>query len=55
MTNGELAYRSYKNMEEKVGLPLAHLAEKNRGVRLSYTDLQAQPAPARSTARCGPA
>ncbi len=43
VTNGELAYRSYKNMEEKTGLPLAHLAEKSRSVRTSYTDLQAQP------------
>ncbi|MDC0935665.1 nitrate reductase subunit alpha [Pirellulales bacterium] len=43
VTNGELAYRSYKNMEEKTGLPLAHLAEKNRGVRASYEDLQCQP------------
>jgi nitrate reductase / nitrite oxidoreductase, alpha subunit len=42
-TNGELAYRSYKNMEAKTGLKLAHLAEKNRGVRLSYKDLQAHP------------
>jgi nitrate reductase alpha subunit len=43
VTNGELAYRSYKNMEEKVGLPLAHLAEKNRGKRVSYRELQSQP------------
>ncbi|HXK59471.1 MAG TPA: nitrate reductase subunit alpha [Acidobacteriota bacterium] len=43
VTNGELAYRSYLNMERKVGLPLGHLAEKNRGVRLSYKDLQAHP------------
>ncbi len=43
VTNGELAYRSYKNMEEKVGLPLAQLAEKNRGVRTDYKGLQAQP------------
>ena len=43
VTNGELAYRSYKNMEEKVGLPLAHLAEKNRGVRVTFADLQSQP------------
>jgi nitrate reductase alpha subunit len=43
VTNGELAYRSYRNMEERVGLPLAMLAEKNRGVRVSYADLQAQP------------
>jgi nitrate reductase alpha subunit len=43
VTNGELAYRSYKNMEERTGVPLAHLAEKNRGLRLSYRELQAQP------------
>ena len=43
VTNGELAYRSYKNMEEKVGLPLADLAEKSRNVRTSFKDLQAQP------------
>jgi len=43
VTNGELAYRSYKNMEEKVGLPLAHLAEKNRGTRISYRELQGRP------------
>ncbi len=43
VTNGELAYRSYKNMEETVGLPLAILAEKNRGVRVNYKELQAMP------------
>lgn len=43
VTNGELAYRSYKNMEEKVGLPLAHLAEKHRGVRVGYRQLQSRP------------
>ncbi len=43
VTNGELAYRSYKNMEEKVGLPLADLAEKSRDFRTSYRDLQSQP------------
>ncbi|MGE5571351.1 MAG: nitrate reductase subunit alpha [Rhodospirillales bacterium] len=43
VTNGELAYRSYKNMEQKVGLPLAQLAEKNRGVRLTYKELQSRP------------
>ena len=42
VTNGELAYRSYKDMEEKTGLPLVHLAEKNRGVRATYKDLQSQ-------------
>ncbi|MBI5473949.1 MAG: nitrate reductase subunit alpha [Ignavibacteriae bacterium] len=43
VTNGELAYRSYKNMEEKVGLPLTHLAERNRGTRVSYKELQSRP------------
>ncbi|NQU66449.1 MAG: nitrate reductase subunit alpha [Candidatus Marinimicrobia bacterium] len=43
VTNGELAYRSYKNMEKKVGLPLADLVEKNRDFRVSFDDLIAQP------------
>ncbi len=43
VTNGELAYRSYKNMEEKVGLPLTDLVESSRSTRVSYADLQAQP------------
>ncbi|MBI4444192.1 MAG: nitrate reductase subunit alpha [Acidobacteria bacterium] len=43
VTNGELAYRSYKNMEEKVGLPLTHLAEKNRSVHVNYKELQGRP------------
>jgi nitrate reductase / nitrite oxidoreductase, alpha subunit len=43
VTNGELAWRSYKNMETRVGLPLAHLAEKNRGTRISYKELQSRP------------
>jgi len=43
VTNGELAYRSYKNIEEKVGLSLAHLAEKSRDMRVSYAELQGRP------------
>jgi nitrate reductase alpha subunit len=43
VTNGELAWRAYRNMEEKVGLPLTQLAEKNRGRRVSYADLQGKP------------
>ncbi len=43
VTNGELSYRSYKNMEARVGLPLAHLVEKDRGFRTSYKDIQSQP------------
>ncbi len=43
VTNGELAYRSYQNMEKKTGVPLVHLAERNRGVEVTYKDLQSQP------------
>jgi nitrate reductase alpha subunit len=43
VTNGELAYRSYKNIEEKVGLPLTQLAEKSRSVRCTYKGLQTRP------------
>ncbi|MFT7618772.1 MAG: nitrate reductase alpha subunit [Planctomycetota bacterium] len=43
VTNGELAYRSYKNMEKKTGLRLRDLGENNRGVRTKFKDLQAQP------------
>jgi nitrate reductase alpha subunit len=43
VTNGELAYRSYKNLEEKVGLPLTQLAERNQGVRVSYKGIQSHP------------
>ena len=42
VTNGELAYRAYEDMEKKTGLPLVHLAENNRGVRASYKGLQSQ-------------
>ncbi|MBM3329627.1 MAG: nitrate reductase subunit alpha [Calditrichaeota bacterium] len=43
VTNGELAYRSYKNMEAKVGLPLTPLVERYRGVRTDYKGLQTRP------------
>jgi nitrate reductase alpha subunit len=43
VTNGELAYRSYRELESRVGLPLAQLAERNRGVRVSYKELQGRP------------
>ncbi len=42
-TNGESAYRAFKAEEEKVGLPLADLAEKTRGVRCTFEDLTKQP------------
>jgi nitrate reductase alpha subunit len=43
VTNGELAYRSYKNMEAKTGLDLGHLGEKSRSVRVTYEELQSKP------------
>ncbi len=43
VTNGELAYRSYQNMEKKTGVPLVDLAEGNRNIRVSFDDLQTQP------------
>jgi nitrate reductase alpha subunit len=42
-TNGEVAYRGFKALENAVGLPLGDLAESNRGVKRSYDDLVAQP------------
>lgn len=43
VTNGELAYRGYLEMEEKTGLPLKHLGERNRGAAMTYMDIQSQP------------
>ena len=43
VTNGEMAWRGYKEMEERCGVPLTHLAEANRGVRMTYLDIQSQP------------
>jgi len=43
LTNGELTYRAYKNIEKKTGLVLADIAEGSKDVRLDYKALQAQP------------
>src|SRR5690606_13392149 len=43
VTNGELAWRSYKDMEAKTGVPLAHLAEGQRSHRVSFADIVAKP------------
>jgi nitrate reductase alpha subunit len=43
VTNGELAHRSYEDMERKTGLPLTQLAAGDRNFRTTYKDLQAQP------------
>jgi nitrate reductase alpha subunit len=42
-TNGEVAYRGFKSLEEKVGLPLADLAEGYRGVHYDFPSLVQQP------------
>ncbi len=42
-TNGELAYRAFKNKEQKTGLKLKDLAEGTRDVRYSFDDLLKQP------------
>jgi nitrate reductase alpha subunit len=42
-TNGEVAYRGFKTLEERVGLPLADLAEGYRGIKYDFHDLVQQP------------
>jgi len=41
-TNGEVSYAAFKHEEERVGLPLADLAEDVRGVRMTFFDLTRQ-------------
>ena len=53
VTNGELAYRSYEGMEEKTGLPLTHLAEKNRRIPDVVSRTFKASRGGSSTARCG--
>ncbi len=42
-TNGEVAWRGFRVRERDVGLPLADLAEGNRGVRYDFSELMQQP------------
>ncbi len=42
-TNGEMAYRGFRDAEKKVGMPLADLAERYRGVRYDFGQLVDQP------------
>jgi nitrate reductase alpha subunit len=42
-TNGELAWRAYRNAEVRTGLELAQLGEGSRAVRTRNRDLKAQP------------
>lgn len=41
-TNGEVSYQAFRHEEERVGLPLADLAEGNRNVRMTFADITAQ-------------
>ncbi|MEO8355118.1 MAG: nitrate reductase subunit alpha [Chloroflexota bacterium] len=41
-TNGDIAYAAFKHEEERVGLPLADLAEGSRDVRMTFFDLTRQ-------------
>jgi len=42
-TNGEVTYKAFQAEEVKVGVPLLDLAEKTRGIRTSFADLDRQP------------
>jgi nitrate reductase alpha subunit len=42
-TNGEVAFKGYRYLEQKTGVPLTDLAEGSRDARVTYKDLQAQP------------
>ncbi|WP_136525553.1 nitrate reductase subunit alpha [Geomonas ferrireducens] len=42
-TNGELAHRAYRNLEKRVGKPLAQLAEGSRDVRIKWEDVTQKP------------
>jgi nitrate reductase alpha subunit len=41
-TNGEVSYTAFKHEEQRVGVPLADLAENVRGVRMTFLDLTRQ-------------
>ena len=41
-TNGEVSYAAFKHEEERVGLPLADLAEGIRDVRMNFADITRQ-------------
>jgi nitrate reductase alpha subunit len=42
-TNGEVAHAAFRHEEQRVGVPLADLAEKTRGTRMTFLDLTRQP------------
>ncbi|TQE36188.1 nitrate reductase subunit alpha [Streptomyces ipomoeae] len=44
-TNGRLAVQGFRTAEQRVGRPLAHLAEGSGERRITFADTQAQPVP----------
>ncbi|MBI2847150.1 MAG: nitrate reductase subunit alpha, partial [Chloroflexi bacterium] len=42
-TNGEVSHEAFKHEEERVGVPLADLAEPVRGVNMTFGDITRQP------------
>ncbi len=42
-TNGEVSYRGFREKERQVGLPLADLAEGQRGIRYDFSNVVQQP------------
>jgi nitrate reductase alpha subunit len=44
-SNGRLALQGFRQLEERVGRPLAHLAEGAEDRRITFADTQAQPVP----------
>ncbi|MDT9685407.1 nitrate reductase subunit alpha [Streptomyces sp. TRM76323] len=44
-TNGRLAVQGFRSVQERVGRPLAHLAEGSEERRITFADTQARPVP----------
>jgi nitrate reductase alpha subunit len=42
-TNGDIAVKAWHELEKRVGVPLADLAEEHAGERISFADTQVQP------------
>ena len=42
-TNGEVSYRAFKDLEKKVGKELAKIIEPYRSVKITFSDVKAQP------------
>lgn len=42
-TNGELAYRAYQNLEQRVGKPLSHISAGDRNFRMTWEEITQKP------------